>query len=186
QRLTWLRVLGLDGLVLFEDVDVPGLTLVDRAQRLGVESRLYRVDAPAPKAWWPEHVRTAGSPPTALWVVSNTRDPIADVVVPEAVEHKPGGTVRLLVNEPDRIELDVESAGGLAIVRRAYQPMFKARSGNQTLRTLPVDLNLLGVEVPPGRHRVVLEVSAWPEGLASAAAMLTFAAAVTLLVKKRR
>ncbi len=182
QRLSWLRVLGLDGLVLFEDVDVPGLRLLDRATRYGVESRLYQVENPAPEAWWPERVRVAGSPPTALWVVSNIPNPVTDVVVNEGVAHKPGGRVRLLVNEPDRIELEVESDGGLAVVQRAYQPLFVAQSGGKRLRTVPVDLNLLGVEVPPGRHRVVIEVSSWPEWLAAAVALLTLAAASRLLL----
>ena len=178
QRVNWLRALGLDALVLFEDAEVPGLRLLDRAERYGVESRLYRIENPAPEAWWPERVRVAGSPPTALWVVSNTDNPLTDVVVNEGVAHKSRGRVRLLVNEPDRIEMEVESDGGLAVVRRAYQPLFEARSEGKKLRTVPVDLNLLGVEVPPGRHRVVLSVSAWPEWLAAAMALITLAAAV--------
>lgn len=178
QRVNWLRVLGLDGLVLFEDVDLPGLRLLDRADRFGVESRLYRVESPAPEAWWPREVRVSASPPAALWAVSNVPDPIASVVVPDPVDHKPGGQVRLLVNEPDRIELEVEGPGGLAIVRRAYQPLFNARTDGKKLRTLPVDLNLMGIEVPPGRHRVVLEVPAWPEIMAGVVAVLVLAAAL--------
>lgn len=180
QRLNWLRALGLDALVLFEDADIPGLRLLDRAERYGVQSRLYRIENPAPEAWWPERVRVAGSPPTALWVVSNTVNPLTDVVVNEGVAHKSRGQVRLLVNEPDRIEMEVEGDGGLAVVRRAYQPLFVARSEGKKLRTVPVDLNLLGVEVPPGRHRVVLSVSSWPEWLAAAVALATLACAVRL------
>jgi hypothetical protein len=181
QRVNWLRALGLDALVLFEDAEVPGLHLLDRAERFGVESRLYRIENPAPEAWWPERVRVAGSPPTALWVVSNTANPLTDVVVNEGVAHKSRGQVRLLVNDPDRIELEVESDGGLAVVRRAYQPLFVARSEGKKLRTVPVDLNLLGVEVPPGRHRVVLSVSSWPEWMAAAVALVTLVAAAGAL-----
>ncbi|HET9225524.1 MAG TPA: hypothetical protein VFR31_02580, partial [Thermoanaerobaculia bacterium] len=185
QRVNWLRVLGLDAIVLFEDVEVPGLRLVDRASRFGVESRLYRVESPAPRAWWPEQVRLAKSPPAALWAVSNMRDPIASVVVSEPVEHRPGGRVRLLRDEPDRIELEVEGPGGLAIVRRAWQPLFQARAGERKLRTVLVDLNLLGVEVPAGRHRVVLEVPAWPEWVAGAVALLALAGAVWMVWAER-
>ena len=181
QRVNWLRVLGLDAIVLFEDVDMPGLRLMDRATRLGVESRLYRVESPAPKAWWPDEVREAKSPPAALWAVSNMRDPIASVVVSEAVEHKPGGRVRLLRDEPDRIELEVDGPGGLAIVRRAWQPLFEARAEGRKLRTVLVDLNLLGIEVPPGKHRVVAEVPAWPEWVAGGVALLTLVGAVAML-----
>ena len=185
QRVNWLRVLGLDAIVLFEDVDMPGLRLVDRATRLGVESRLYRVESPAPKAWWPDEVREAKSPPAALWAVSNMRDPIASVVVSEAVKHKPGGRVRLLRDEPDRIELEVESPGGLAIVRRAWQPLFEARAEGRKLRTVLVDLNLLGIEVPSGKHRVVLEVPAWPEWVAGGVGVSVLAAALWVLWLER-
>lgn len=183
QKVRWMRVLGLDALVLFEDADVPGLRLLDRATRYGVESRLYAVERPAPDAWWPESVRVAQSPPTALWVVSNDPDPVSAVVVPEGIAHQPRGRVRLLSEEPDRIELEVDSPGGLAVVRRAYQPLFAATLDGldgRKLRTVPVNLNLLGVEIPKGRHRVVLEVSAWPEAIAAAVALLTLAAALFL------
>ncbi|HEX6864121.1 MAG TPA: hypothetical protein VF414_14930, partial [Thermoanaerobaculia bacterium] len=122
--------------------------------------------------------------PAALWAVSNIPDPIASVVVSEPVEHKPGGRVRLLSDEPDRIELEVEGPGGLAIVRRAWQPLFEARAGGRKLRTLLVDLNLMGVEVPAGKHRVVLEVSAWPEWVAGAVAVLVLAGALAVLLRK--
>jgi hypothetical protein len=181
QRVNWLRVLGLDAIVLFEDVDVPGLRLVDRATRMGVESRLYRVESPAPRAWWPAEVRVAQSPPAALWAVSNMPDPIASVVVSEPVEHRPGGRVRLLRDEPDRIELEVEGPGGLAIVRRAWQPLFEARAEGRPLRTVLVDLNLLGIEVPAGRHLVVLAVSAWPEWAAGGVGVLVLAGALWVL-----
>jgi hypothetical protein len=149
-------------------------------------SRLYKIENPAPEAWWPERVRVAGSPPTALWVVSNTDNPLTDVVVNEGVAHKSRGQVRLLVNEPDHIEMEVESDGGLAVVRRAYQPLFTARSEGKKLRTVPVDLNLLGVEVPPGRHRVVLSVSSWPEWLAGVVALVTLIAAVRAFTSRVR
>ncbi len=184
QRLNWLRALGLDALVLFEDAEIPGLRLLDRQERYGVVSRLYRIENPAPEAWWPERVRVAGSPPTALWVVSNTANPLTDVVVNEGVAHKSRGQVRLLVNEPDRIEMEVESDGGLAVIRRAYQPLFTARSEGKKLRTVPVDLNLLGVEVPPGRHRVVVSVSSWPEWAAAAVALVTFVMAIWGLTRR--
>lgn len=184
KKVRWMRVLGLDALVLFEDADVPGLRLLDRATRYGVESRLYRVEDPAPDAWWPERVRVAKSPPTALWVVSSDPDPVLAVVVPEGIAHEPGGRVRLLSEEPDRIELEVDSPGGLAVVRRAYQPLFSAQVDGKPLRIVPVNLNLLGVEVPKGRHRVVLEVSAWPEAIAGAVALLTLATALFLQSRK--
>jgi hypothetical protein len=79
----------------------------------------------------------------------------------------------------------VEGPGGLAIVRRAWQPLFEARAGGRTggkkLRTVLVDLNLMGIEVPAGKHRVVLEVPAWPEIAAGGVAVMVMVGALWVL-----
>jgi hypothetical protein len=46
-----------------------------------------------------------------------------------------------------------------------------------------VNLTQLGVEVPPGAHRVKVEVSAWPETAAGGMAILAFLGA--LIVARR-
>ncbi len=51
ERMPWIRVVGLDALVLFEDPGVPGLRKVDEVERAGVQTRLYTVTDPAPEAW---------------------------------------------------------------------------------------------------------------------------------------
>ncbi len=152
ERMPWLRVLGLDALVLFEDPQVPGLRLLDAAERAGVTTRLHAVADPAPEVWSPD------------------------------------GKVKLLSMEPDRIEIEVESGGGVAVVRRAYQQLLVARTTDGgRLPSVPADRVLLGVQVPPGKHRVTVEVSAWPEILAGAVALLGFAGALAiLLVGSRR
>jgi hypothetical protein len=94
--------------------------------------------------------------------------------------------VRLLSAAPDRIEIEVESGGGVAVVRRAFQPLLVARTAGGRLPTIPADLVLLGVVVPPGKHRVVIEASAWPEILAGAVALAGFAAALAVIVAPRR
>ena len=94
--------------------------------------------------------------------------------------------MRLLSAAPDRIEIEVESGGGVAVVRRAYQPLLLARTAGRRLPTVPVDLVLLGVVVPPGKHRVVIAASAWPEILAGAIALAGFAAALVIVVAPRR
>ena len=131
-------------------------------------------------------MRVSASPPAALWAVSNMPDPLASVVVPEPVAHHPGGRAQLVLDEPDYIELEVEGPGGLAIVRRAYQPLFEARTEGKRLRTLPVNLNLLGVEVPPGKHRVVMAVTSWPEWVAGVVALVVLAGAVWAYLASRR
>jgi len=177
ERMPWIRVVGLDALVLFEDPGVPDLRLLDTVERAGVETRLYAVTDPAPEVWWPRRIVPAPTSADALRIVTSSADPVAAVAAPP-VPHTPGGRVRLLSAAADRIELEVESSGGVAVVRRAFQPLLVARAEGVRLRTMPVDLVLLGVVVPPGRHRVTIEVSAWPEILAGAIALAGFVAVV--------
>jgi len=178
-------VLGLNAAVLFEDPGVPGLRLLDQTTDRGVTARLYGVEGPAPFAWWPERVEAVGSDAEVLRGVSATADPIATVFVEGAVTHRPGGRIRVVSETPDRIELDVEGDGGLAVVRRAYQPMIEARAEGRRLATRPVDLVLLGVEVPPGRHRLALSVSAIPEIVSGVIALLALLAALWVLRRDR-
>jgi hypothetical protein len=172
ERARWFRLLGTDAAILYLDVQVPELRRAATAERRGVLTRLYRGVDPAPPVWWPRQVVVAPTPADAVRTVSALPDPVAVVSAPRAVAHDPAGRVRLISASPDRIELEVEGNGGLAVVRRAYQPLLVARSGGRTLPTLPADLCLLGVEVPPGRHRVVLEVSSRPEWIAAGVALL--------------
>jgi len=185
ERTAWMRVVGLDALVLFAEPGTPGLRLLDATERYGVKTRLYGVTDPAPAVWWPQRIVPAPAPADALRAVTAGSDPIAAVAAPP-VPHTPGGRVRLLSAAPDRIEIEVESGGGVAVVRRAFQPLLVARTAGRRLPTVPVDLVLLGVVVPPGRHRVVISASAWPEILAGAIALAGFAAALAVIVAPRR
>lgn len=173
-RMSWFRVLGLDAMVTYlEPVEIEGLALEEVVERLGEKTWLYRVEDPAPEAWWPRSLRSVPGPRDALGWVSFSQDPIGEVAVPTALEHVAGGRILEVVQEPDRIEIEVESAGGMAVIRRAYQPLLEARTeGGEPLLTAPANLLLTAVEVPPGRQRIILEVAQWPEGLASAVALL--------------
>jgi hypothetical protein len=171
QRVRWFRSVGLQAVVLFEDPGVPGLRLLDQTERWGVTTRLYAVDGPAPSVWWPRSILPAST-------LSLNPDPLAAVTAATSLPHDPDGRVRLVSASPDRLEIETEGRGGLAVVRRAWQPLFVAREGDRLVKTVPANLNLLGVEVPAGRHRIVLEVSAWPE---ITAGLVALAAAVAAL-----
>jgi hypothetical protein len=181
ERVRWLRSVGLQAVVLFEDPGVPGLRLLDTAERYGVTTRLYAVTDPAPPVWWPRRLLPAATPPEAARAVTANPDPVAAVVTAGPLAHDPNGHVRLLAASADRIEIEVESNGGVAVIRRAWQPLFTARAEGRRLATLPVNLNLLGVAVPPGRHRVALDVAAWPEILAGCIALLLLGVALFVL-----
>ncbi len=182
QRLRWLRILGADRLVLFDDARAPELELRAQASWAGTESRIHEVRATQAAVSWPARVESGANPAEALRRVTfGADDAVTTAVVPEAVAHHPGGSVELLSESPSRMVLRSHGPGGLAVVRRGYQPLYRARSDGETLATMPVNLVLLGVVVPPGEHTITIDVAAWPEwlaaGLALPAALLALAVA---------
>ena len=179
-RANWWRVLGVRAVLLSETPETPRLRLLGARARFGGASRLFAVQDPAPPVWWPRSVSPAANPAAAFRRVSFAPDPVADAIVAWPVIHHPQATVRLRKETPDLVEVDVAGRGGLLVLRRAYQPLYQAHAGDRRLPTVPVDLALLGVEVPPGKHRVRIEVSSRPEELAGAIALLTLAGVVAL------
>lgn len=181
-RIQWLRLLGAGWLVRQDDgLEPPPLERVAEETRLRVRSELYRIPDPAPLAFWPGAVVAAASPIEALGRVTHLPDPLAIAVASRAVDHHPGGRVEVVAAEDDRLRLTVESAGGLLVVQRAYFPILEARlEDGRRLATQPVDLVLLGVEVPAGRHEIRIGTSSRPEALAGVLSLLVVGAALLL------
>jgi hypothetical protein len=192
ERARWLEVVGADLLVSPEPLEVTSLGLAAIHKAYGARSFFFRVLSPAPDAWWPEALVVASSPQDAFERVARSPAGTLPGIVPVAIEpanggvgHHPGGRVEVLAMAPDRIELEVESDGGLVVVRRAFQPLLRARIDGREIPTLPANLCLLGVVVPAGRHRVEIAVSSWPE-LAAAVAAATVATALVLVLLLER
>jgi hypothetical protein len=179
-RTHWLRVLGTKAAVLEESPGTDQLRLVATQERFGGTSHLFAVTDPAPVASWPRSVRAAANPADAFRAVSLSPDPVAEAVADRPVSHVPGATVRLLADMPDRLDVEVAGGGGLLVLGRAYQPLYVATAEGERLPTLAVDLVLLGVQVPPGAHRVRIEVPAGPERAAGIVALLALVAVVVL------
>ena len=184
-RIQWLRLLGAAWLVRAEDGQPPPPLEEVTAETYLRRHELYRIPDPAPLAFWPREVLAAASPIAALGMVNRLPDPLATAVASRAVEHHPEGRVEILAVEDDRLHLAVASAGGLLVVQRAYFPILEARlEDGRRLATLPVDLVLLGVEVPAGRHEIRIGTSSRPEAIAGLVSLLV--AGCALLVGGRR
>jgi hypothetical protein len=182
-RANWMRVLGVQAAVMEETPLTRNLFLAGEQERFGGVSRLFVVRDPAPTAVWPRSVTAAVNPPDAFRIVSLSPDPVLDVAAARPVAHQPGATVKLLQETPDLLEAEVSGDGGLLVLRRTYQPLYRASSGDTVLETLPVNLALLGVEVPPGTHRVRVEASSGPEVTAGIVGLLVFA--ISLVMARR-
>lgn len=94
--------------------------------------------------------------------------------------------MRLLYARADRVELEVAGDGGVVVVRRAFQPLWQARSGAQQLQVVPADVVLTGVVVPPGEHRIELFVSSRPEWKAAMVAGLALVALLAAVILPAR
>jgi hypothetical protein len=184
-RANWFRVLGVEAALLEETPQTPRLRLRLTQQRFGAPSHLFTVEDPAPVAFWPRSVRAAAHPADAFRAVSVAADPVADAVTDRPVPHVPGAKVRVVSDKPDRCEVEVSGSGGLLVLRRAYQPLYRATAEGKRLQTLAVDLALLGVQVPPGKHRVEVAVSAGPEKAAGIVAFLALLGTLGLAWKGR-
>jgi len=143
---------------------------------------------PLPAARWPERLEVAASPVEAYARTVLAPPDERTSLASRAVEHHAGAQIELVAWRDGRIVVDVAGEGGLLILARAYQPLWRARlASGERLATQPADLALLGVEVPAGRQRVVLDVAAWPEALAGGIALaVTLAALAALVVGARR
>jgi hypothetical protein len=179
ERVPWLRALGVEYFVTHRPLDDPtGVELVAEEPRFGARSFLYRVQGPAPPVWWPRRVVASPGPRAAFVQVSRLADPVATVVAAETFEQPPGGRATIVEEGADRVVLEVDSPGGLVVLRRSYHPLYRVRAGDRELATEPVNLTLLGITVPPGRHRVVVDVDGAPEALAAGAGGLAALAAL--------
>jgi hypothetical protein len=150
-----------------------------------VPYELWRVPDPAPELAWPEQVILAPSPAAGVAAVALGRVPRAVAVVSRPVAQTPASVLRLDQRTADRWVFTVESAGGVAVLRTAYHPIWRARDeAGRALATQPVEVALLGVEVPPGAHTVTAEIGAGPERAAGLAALA--GAGLLLVVAARR
>jgi hypothetical protein len=186
-RVRWLRRLGVEAVVRSGPGEIAGLAPLAAETRWGVETKLLAVDRPAPPLAWPRALAVEPAPARAFAAIGagEVADDVSVVARPLAQD--PGGRVGALEESADRLAFDVESAGGVALLRRAFLPFYRARlEDGQELATLPVDLTLLGVVVPPGRHRVIVEVPHAPESLAMVFAAFVALAALAALARTRR
>jgi hypothetical protein len=180
-RVRWLRVLGVDRLVLHHEPPTADLKMLAATSRGGVSSRLYAILSTQPAVSWPDEVEAAENPAAVLRQTTfGEQDPLRVAVVPEPVAHQRGGSVEMRSETPSRIVLATRGPGGLVVVRRSYQPLYRARSGGETLPTLPVNLALLGVVVPAGEREITIDESAAPELAGAVIACVAAAAMVAV------
>lgn len=188
-RVPWFRRLGVEAVVRSLGEPVEGLTSLAVEEHFGVPTELLAVENPLPKARWPERLIVSTDLESSVRAVASRALGEETVFVPRPLPHQAGGKVKLLEERSDRLVFAVESGGGLVVLQRAFWSFYRARREGEAgeLETIPADFALLGVIVPPGRHRV--EVIAEVGGLRSAAwaaCLVAVSLAVGGIVRERR
>lgn len=101
-------------------------------------------------------------------------DPRAMVVLPGAGPEVGGaaGRVEVLRDVVEELEVEVDSqAGGVLLTQRAFLEIYRATIDGEPATPVVANLHRLGVEVPPGRHRLRLWVDRRPTRLGWLAAL---------------
>lgn len=195
EQLNWLRVMGVEALVVDRDrkLDLP--ILAEQPSPDGAVL-LQEVVAPMPRALWPTDFETVGSVGDAYRHVSGSPDPVARPAVlltGEAAAREQGTLHSLRIDDwrPDRIVLEVESTGGVVVLGRAFQALYRIRATGASdhdgveLQPRLANAFLLAVAVPPGRQRIEITVSSAPQWIAFALSFATLGSCLFLLVRKR-
>ncbi|MEZ5332934.1 MAG: hypothetical protein R2991_12995 [Thermoanaerobaculia bacterium] len=188
ERLRWLRALGAEALVHSRPPGEVPLRPVATRTVLGARIELDRIPDSAPAVRWPAAVIALADRAEAERAVDGLADPVATAVVVDAgpVEQQPG-RARLVEVAGDRWMIELEGGSGVLALRRAYQPALRARNeAGARLRTLPVDTVLLGVVVPVGTKRVIVDVSDGPTVAAGTLALLACLASIGLVARGDR
>ncbi len=124
-------------------------------------TRLYRVTADLPHAFFPDSVVAVGGLDEALRRTHSLEDPSAVAYVePEDGEPAPragAGRARTVRWRPDEVVLEVEAdRGGLLFLSEVWHPGWSARVDGREVPVHRTDAAFRGIEVPEGDHRVVL------------------------------
>ncbi len=177
-RVRLLAAWGVNRLLIGEPLAPEAEKKVRRLAKLpsyGFDLLIYEIPDAAPAAYLA--TRLVGAPHmnagyTAL--LAPDFDPRSEVVVEGAKgsERRQGGVVRILRDEPERFEAEVDSRGpGFLVVQRADLSIYRATIDGLPAERRIANLHRIGVPVPAGRHRVAIETDRRPLHRSLAAAL---------------
>lgn len=169
RRLKWLRAAGVRA-VIAGDVppETPGLAPIFVEGVAGVPVTLWRVEDPLPGVRRAGRVVVADSVNATVDAFEDAGfDPATDVVVhakdAAAVASSvrdPTAQVRVEEDGADRLVIETEGERpGVLRVDRSFTPRVAATVDGRPATVYAADLNLIGIPVPAGRTRVVIDLA---------------------------
>jgi Bacterial membrane protein YfhO len=174
-----------------EPLDTSGLTEAHR----GPDARLYRVDAPLPRAWVVSGQRAVDGEDAALAAVTEPGfDPRREAIVEERLpglpeRPGPGGDARIVADGAEHLSVSANSPrAGVLVLADVHYPGWTAEVDGRETPVERVDYLLRGVRIPAGNHLVVLryEPLSWTLGwVVSLVALILLAVAVGVGLSRR-
>jgi hypothetical protein len=169
RRVKWLRAAAV-GSVIASDVpaDTPGLSPVFVEASVGVPVTLWRLVEPLPGVRRSSRVVPAGSiSETVATFEREDFDPRTDVVVygKEAAalasrDRDPAAAARVVEEGPDHLVVETSGARPAVLhVDRSFTPRVRVSVNGRAVTPLAADLHLIGVPVPAGPARVVVDLA---------------------------
>ncbi|MFN7959828.1 MAG: hypothetical protein U0002_01015 [Thermoanaerobaculia bacterium] len=170
KRMSLARASGVSHLLLprpLEPEAAAGTTLLAETEGFGNKLYLYELAGSLGEAQLLGTVVSGADFDQILaHILDPTFDPTREVVVEgpgSQTRSGPSGTAALELDQPARVAARVNSsAGGVLVLRRTFHPIYRAFVDGAEVPAQRVNLHLLGVTVPPGEHRVEVEVDRRP------------------------
>lgn len=162
------RALGLGYLVFDRPIEqVPRLAKIPVAEVLAAGPRLwvYRLKDSMPRVTFTSRIMVADADAVNLNGQLLFNPSLDHVLIDDDTPPAPGydmstasgkGRAAITAVQPGRIEIDAQSEmGGVLALHALYYPGWVAEIDGKPAPVLRADILFRGVEVPPGRHRVV-------------------------------
>ncbi len=161
------RTLGLEFVLLGRPIEeVPHLARRPVADilRAGPDVWVYRLKDPAPRVKFTRRVQVADADAVSGpgWLAASPAPDrvLIDDDTPPAASYAgamSAGSAHIAVWRPARIEIDVDSElGGVLAINETWYPGWIAEIDGKRVPILRADVLFRGLEVPAGRHRVVV------------------------------
>ena len=161
------RTLGLEFVLLGRPIEeVPHLARrpVADVLRAGPDVWVYRLKDPAPRVKFTRRVQVADADAVSGpgWLAASPAPDrvLIDDDTPLAASYAgtmSAGSARIALWRPARIEIDVDSElGGVLAINETWYPGWVAEVDGKRVPILRADVLFRGLEVPAGRHRVVV------------------------------